>query len=164
MTKAEIETEALNRARNGQTWTNYPAIFAGFIEKGIAENDIKPRENVFTFPAWKALGRSVKRGEHGVRVVTFIDRTVTENDPATGQQVERSIRSPHTTTVFHISQTEPTAERADRKQDYRTPRRSAWASRHGRYPSIDPGPRVDRDPGYVDPGELAEDRWSETHY
>jgi len=61
MTKTEIETEALERARNGQTWTNYPAIFAGFIEKGIAENDIKPRENVFTFHAWKALGRSVNR-------------------------------------------------------------------------------------------------------
>src|SRR5580692_10225733 len=94
MTKTEIATEALDRARNGETWTNYPAIFAGFIEKGITENDIKPRENVFTFHAWKALGRSVKKGEHGVRVVTFIDRTVKERDPATGQQVERSIRSP----------------------------------------------------------------------
>jgi hypothetical protein len=104
MTKTEIEAEALDRARNGKTWTNYPTIFAGFIEKGIAENDIKPRESVFTFHAWKALGRSVKKDEHSVRVVTFIDRTVTETDPATGQQVERSIRSPHTTTVFHISQ------------------------------------------------------------
>jgi antirestriction protein ArdC len=82
--------------------TNYPAIFAGFIEKGIPEYDIKPRENVFTFNAWKALGRSVKRGEHGVKVVTFIERSVTEHDPATGEQVDRSIRSPHTTTVFHM--------------------------------------------------------------
>jgi hypothetical protein len=51
---------------------NYSAIFQGFMAKGIAETDIKPRENVFTFHAWKALGRSVKRGEHGVKVVTFI--------------------------------------------------------------------------------------------
>jgi hypothetical protein len=66
MTKTAIEAGALDRARNGETMTNYPAIFAGFIEKGIPEYDIKPRENVFTFHAWKALGRSVKRGEHGV--------------------------------------------------------------------------------------------------
>jgi antirestriction protein ArdC len=91
--------------------TNYPAIFEGFMAKGIAEADIKPRENVFTFNAWKALGRSVKKGEHGVKVVTFIDRKVTDHDRATGQQVERSFRSPHTRTVFHISQTETTKER-----------------------------------------------------
>ena len=105
----------------------------------------------------------MKKGEHGVRVVTFVDRTVTETDPATGQQVERPVRSPHTTVVFHITQTEPTAERASRRQNCRTPRRSAWASGHGKYPSVDPGPRADRDPGYVDPGELAADRWNETH-
>src|SRR6266567_8371932 len=149
--------EALDRATNGQALTNYPAIFEGFLAKGIAEADIKPRENVFTFQAWKALGRSVKRGEHGVRVVTFIACESKERDPLTGEEKATSYRRPWTTTVFHISQTEPTAER-----DYRTPRRSAWASGHGRYPSVDPGPRVDRDPGYVDPGELAEDRWNET--
>ena len=148
--------EALDRATTGQALTNYPAIFAGFMEKGIPESEIKPRENVFTFNAWKALGRSVKKGEHGVKVVTFIERTVTERDPSTGEQVDRSYRSPHTTTVFHISQTELTAERNERKPatDYRTPRRSAWASGHGRYPSVD---------SYPDPGELAADRWNETH-
>ncbi len=153
---SETAVEALDRARTGQTLTNYPAIFGGFMAKGIPEADIKPRENVFTFQAWKALGRSVKRGEHGVRVVTFI--TCSEKvaiDEATGNEtVTATYRKPHITTVFHVSQTEP---------DYRTPRRSAWASGHGRYPSVDPGPRVDRDPGYVDPGEVAEDRWNETH-
>src|SRR6266571_2894190 len=64
--------EALDRATTGQSLTNYPAIFAGFMAEGIAEVDIKPRENVFTFEAWKALGRSVKKGERGVKVVTFI--------------------------------------------------------------------------------------------
>jgi antirestriction protein ArdC len=146
----EIEAGSLDRARNGQTMTNYPAIFAGFIEKGIAEHDIRPRENVFTFHAWKALGRSVKKGEHGVKVVTFIERSVTERDPATGEQVDRAIRSPHTTTVFHISQTVPTAERE---------------ARHGRFGrSHGTSQAHDRDPGYVDPGELVADRWNETHY
>ena len=62
------------------------------MAKGIPEADIKPRENVFTFDAWRALGRSVKRGEHGVRVVTFIEGTTKERDPATGEETERAFR------------------------------------------------------------------------
>jgi hypothetical protein len=41
MTKIKIQAEALDRARNGQTLSNYPAIFAGFMEKGIPEADIR---------------------------------------------------------------------------------------------------------------------------
>ena len=114
MTKTEMQAEALANARNGVTMTNYAAIFAGFIEKGIPEYEIKPRENVFTFHAWKALGRSVKRGEHGVRVVTFIEASARDTSEA-GEETVRTYRKPHTTTVFHISQTEPTAEREERK-------------------------------------------------
>jgi len=146
---SQSANEALDRATNGQALTNYPAIFEGFLAKGIAEADIKPRENVFTFQAWKAVGRSVRKGEHGVRIVTFVLCESKQRDPSTGEEKVATYRRPHTTTVFHISQTE------ERKPDYRTPRRSAWASGHGRYPSVDPGPR--------DPGELAEDRWNETH-
>jgi DNA repair protein RadC len=115
MTKAEMQNEALDRARAGQSLTNYNAIFAGFAAKGIPEADIKPRENVFTFHAWKALGRSVKRGEHGVKVVTFVDATAQERDPSTGEEKSVSYRRPHSTTVFHISQTEPTSEREARR-------------------------------------------------
>jgi antirestriction protein ArdC len=111
MTKAEMQAEALDRARNGMSCSNYPAIIAGFVAKGITEANIKPRDNVLTFHAWKALGRSVRRGEHGVRVVTLIDCSATERDQATGEEKSVSYRRPHTTTVFHISQTEPTAER-----------------------------------------------------
>jgi hypothetical protein len=166
VTKSELQAEALERARASQALTNYPAIYQGFMAKGIAEADIKPRENVFTFHAWKALRRSVKKGEHGVRVVTFIDCSASERDAATGEEKTVSYRRPHTTTVFHISQTEPTAERdarvgamsgkgwSSQHAGGRYPR-SQWASGHGRYPPIDPG--------YVDPGELAADRWNETH-
>jgi DNA repair protein RadC len=111
---SEIATEALDRARTGEAVTNYPAIYEGFTAKGIAEADIKPRENVFTFHAWKALGRSVKRGEHGVKVVTWIDCTQTVRDPSTGEEKTEGYRRPQTTTVFHISQTEPTVERETR--------------------------------------------------
>jgi hypothetical protein len=100
----QARLESLKRAVSGQSFSNFPAIFKGFAAKGIPESEIKPRENVFTFDAWKALGRVVRRGEHGVKVVTFIDCQSKETDVDTG---ERKIsRRPWTTTVFHISQTE----------------------------------------------------------
>ena len=101
--KEEARAEALARAVSGQSYSNFPAIFQGFAAKGIPESEIKPRENVFTFDAWKALGRVVRRGEHGVKVVTFIEHTV--EDKETGER--KAVRRPWTTTVFHISQTKP---------------------------------------------------------
>ena len=102
--REQERAEALTRAVSGQTMSNYPAIFQGFIAKGIPESEIRPRENVFTFDAWKALGRYVRKGEHGVKVVTFIETLGKEIDPDTGER--KLIRRPWTTTVFHISQTE----------------------------------------------------------
>jgi len=102
-----LRTEALTRATTGQTWSNYPAIFQGFMALGIPEAEIHPRENVFTFEAWRALGRHVRRGQHGVRVVTYIEATRTETDPETGEETEQVYRRPWHTTVFHISQTDP---------------------------------------------------------
>jgi N-terminal domain of anti-restriction factor ArdC len=100
MTITELQNEALERARTSQALTNYPAIFEGFMAKGIAENEIKPRENVFTFHAWKALGRSVKRGEHGVRVVTFIAcQGKADVDAADPEAKPTTYRRPHTTTT-----------------------------------------------------------------
>src|SRR5437899_8108791 len=103
--KEEARREALARAVSGQSLINFPAIFQGFAAKGIPESEIKPRENVFTFDAWKALGRYVRKGEHGVKVVTFIETLSKETDPDSGER--KLIRRPWTTTVFHISQTEP---------------------------------------------------------
>jgi antirestriction protein ArdC len=114
MTRTELQNEALANARAGHSVMNYAAIFEGFMAKGIAPENIKPRENVYTFHAWKALGRSVKRGEHGVRVVTFITISTKEAE-ADGDKLseKRSAQycRPHSTTVFHVSQTEATRER-----------------------------------------------------
>jgi hypothetical protein len=95
--------EALSRATSGLSVSNYPTIYGGFIQKGIPESEIKPRENVFTYSAWRALGRQVRRGEHGVKVLTFID---CQRKDEHGQLKER-FRRPLSTTVFHISQTDP---------------------------------------------------------
>jgi hypothetical protein len=100
------QVEALSRAVNGLSLCNYPAIFAGFVAKGIPETAIKPRENVFTYEAWRALGRQVRRGEHGVKVVTFVE--IVKENKETGEK--QSFRRPWTTTVFHVSQTDAIAE------------------------------------------------------
>jgi antirestriction protein ArdC len=96
-------TEALTRAISGQSVANYAQIYREFMARGIAESEIKPRENVFTYNAWRALGRQVRRGEHGVKVLTFID--CEKKDAETGE-VKETYRRPWTTTVFHISQTD----------------------------------------------------------
>lgn len=110
MTMQEKQQEALHNALYGRSWANYPAIIQGFIDKGIPEQDILPRENVFTFHAWKALGRRVKKGEHGVKVSTWVpmEKTV-EQQTEDGQTEKKTIasRRPWMTTVFHVSQTEP---------------------------------------------------------
>lgn len=101
MTKQEMQQHALARAREEGSYLNYPTIIAGFLEKGIPEDEILPRENVLTFQAWKALGRSVKKGEHGVRVLTFVSIRREDDDPKLSARPWCVA-----TTVFHISQTE----------------------------------------------------------
>jgi hypothetical protein len=103
MTNQEQYQETLGRAAGGLSLGNYPAIFAGFTQRGIPQSEIKPRENVFTFAAWKALGRHVRKGQHGVKVLTFISST--KEDKETGEKVTH--RRPWSTTVFHVSQTAP---------------------------------------------------------
>jgi len=85
---------------------NYPAIFTELEAKGIPFDDIRPRENVLTFEAWKALGRHVRKGQHGVRVVTWIP--ISEVKDASGEVVRKAGRRPKTAVVFHISQTDVT--------------------------------------------------------
>ena len=107
-TKDEFQAEALSRAANGQSLANWPAIIEGFTAKGIPESDIRPRENVFTYHAWRALGRQVRRGEHGVKIATFVTAREGKYDsgnPDAGKP-KRGAR-PWIATVFHISQTDP---------------------------------------------------------
>lgn len=102
MNRNEANQQALSNARSNQSILNYPSIYSEFMARGIPESQIEPRVNVFTYKAWLALGRQVRKGEHGVRVVTFVPMTKT--DKLTGK--ESSFRRPWSTTVFHISQTD----------------------------------------------------------
>jgi len=106
---SQIQQEALVRATQGITMGNFPAIFAGFEAKGIPEADILPRENVFTYHAWRALGRQVRKGEHGVRVCTYVnyERIETDDD---GKEKRKRRSGRKMAYVFHVSQTDPIGE------------------------------------------------------
>lgn len=99
----EAALKTLEKAVTGQSLVNYPRIVEGFMEMGIPAEQIIPRENVFTYNAWKALGRQVRRGEHGVKIFTMREQSSTNTE--TGEIEKR--RKPAGSTVFHISQTDP---------------------------------------------------------
>jgi hypothetical protein len=92
-----MQNSALQRAVSGQSFTNYPAIYEGFAAKGLTESDIAPRVNIFTYRAWIEKGRQVRRGEHGVKVITFIEKK---------DKTGRIQKMPRRATVFHVSQTD----------------------------------------------------------
>ena len=101
--RAQRHSAALSNATGRQSAMNYATIIKGFTDKGIAAADIKPRENIFTFGAWRALGRCVKKGEHGIAVCTFAPAS--KIDKETGKIKE--FHRPRQTFVFHVSQTDP---------------------------------------------------------
>jgi hypothetical protein len=108
LSREEIQQEALSRAASGQSLSNWPAILNGFMAKGIPMDEIRPRENVFTYHAWRALGRQVRGGEQGVKVTTFVNcRGKEEADEKEGKIKHAGYRRPWTATVFHVSQTDP---------------------------------------------------------
>lgn len=150
----EIQEQALIRATTGASTLNHRAIYDGFQAKGIALDDIIPRINVLTFNAWKAKGRSVKKGEHGVKVFTFVECEGSTRDPSNGETTATTYRRPSSTTVFHISQTESTSERSARFADKAEGKPfRGWKNENGRQV---------HDHVLRDPGEDAADRWTET--
>lgn len=98
-----MEREALSRARNGGSLANDALVIRTFMARGLQGVDIRPRDNVLTYHAWRALGRQVRKGEHGVKVTTWIP--VEKRDKTTGERKPDGVR-PKTATVFHISQTD----------------------------------------------------------
>lgn len=98
-------TDSLKKARQSGSTMNYQAIIEGFLGMGIPADDIIPRENVFTFRAWQALGRVVKKGEHGVKVCTWVNTGEKAAQQAADTTKTAGRLMPRSTTVFHVSQT-----------------------------------------------------------
>lgn len=92
------QVEAVERCKRSASIRNELAVVAGFLERGIPEAEILPRINVFTYGAWQAQGRQVKRGEKSLRLSVWVP---IPGDP--GQEPKLIARTAH---VFHVSQTE----------------------------------------------------------
>ena len=102
----EVQAQSLDRAKNGKSFSNFPIIIAGFSAMGIPESDIMPRQNVFTYQAWQAQGRQVRKGQHGIKICTFIPVDVKDKDEKTGDVKIKTVNKARKTTVFHITQTD----------------------------------------------------------
>ena len=101
MTQEQIQQEALRRAKEPVYGNkNYILCIMAFEARGFT--DVRPRENVFTYHAWKALGRQVRKGEKSVKLQTYIP--FEKKDDKTGE-VKRGSR-PKAAFVFHIDQTD----------------------------------------------------------
>lgn len=98
-----MQAAALERASNPRSIANMTIVISEFMERGIPAGEIIPGENVLTFNAWRALGRTVTRGQKGVKIATMRPTV----DATTGE--EKKIFT--TAYVFHISQTAPLEER-----------------------------------------------------
>lgn len=98
----QLWAESLDRAVNGQSMMNYEAIYDGFEEMGIDPDNIEPRDNVLTYNAWRAKGRQVKRGAHGVKITVFVP-TLIKGENGAPDRHGKYVRS---VAVFHKSQTE----------------------------------------------------------
>lgn len=107
--RAAAQQESLDRATGSFSAYNYDPIYNGFAAKGIPESDILPRENIFTYNAWRALGRQVMKGEKGVAITVWIPVRNKKNDAGTESSADKKqeYTIPRHSTVFHISQTQP---------------------------------------------------------
>lgn len=94
--RAERDRQALNRAQSTTSIANGLIVITTFQARGLS--DVRPGENVLTFNAWKALGRHVRKGEHGVKLTVWAPT----RDEETGEERRR----PFTSVVFHESQTD----------------------------------------------------------
>lgn len=104
----EKRREALARAADGESERNYDALFTGFEAKGISPDIVIPRENVFTYNAWIALGRQVRKGETGVKLPeVFIPVTKKDEDHPKSEKKKMRFMRNRPAAVFHVSQTDP---------------------------------------------------------
>lgn len=108
--RAQVYADALGRAVNGQSLRNYAAIFEGCDERGIPEGEVQPRENVFTYNAWRGKGRQVSRGQKGIRISVWVPGASGNEDRPEdyGGGRDGYWRTAH---VFHVSQTEEAGSR-----------------------------------------------------
>ena len=59
-------------AESATTFSGYSVANAIAVKAGLAECDCEPYADVFTFARWRAQGRVVRKGEHGIRLPVIV--------------------------------------------------------------------------------------------
>jgi hypothetical protein len=77
----------------------------GFLDKGIPEKEIKPKENIFTYLGWKKRERQVMKGEKGVKLEGLIPMFNKDGSPILKKNGRQQMKK-WTKSFFHFSQTE----------------------------------------------------------
>ncbi len=107
--RRDRDNEALFRVNQSLSVANYVTVIAEFEARGIA--DARPKENVYTYNAWRALGRQVRKGEHGVKLAVWYPIDDSKAEPLSDGSKPKRLRCVNST-VFHISQTDPIGQTA----------------------------------------------------
>lgn len=157
MDRTELQAEALRRAKDDRSHANYQTILEGLEARGIPSALIVPRETVFTFNAWGAKGRKVRKrpacvpkGQWAVRVTTLVP---TSEKDENGKQALR----PKPAFVFHEWQTVADGSKAHENPDaeawyqaFLTESRASFAD--DPVPEPDPIPNPKPEAGAMPPG------------
>lgn len=104
--------ESLSRAIGTLQSQNDSVVEMHYAALGIHAT---PRVDVFTYNAWQALGRQVRKGEHGCRLTVWIH-------PSPSATNKEPKPFPKSTTVFHVSQTDAIDQTQDRLHEAQTRR------------------------------------------
>ena len=105
--RAQQDQEALSRVCGNASMSNFSQVMLEFSARGIPLDEILPKQNVFTYKAWRALNRQVRKGEKGVKITTWFCAAGKISEDGT-QTEGRKICT--TAVVFHISQTDQAKE------------------------------------------------------
>ena len=104
--------DEVERLTSSAEWLDYLRFMARFPSRS-ARNNLLIRAQcpvataVLGYRQWEALGRHVRRGEHGLRIFAPLARRIERDNPETGEtEVARLIGGFRLVAVFDVSQTD----------------------------------------------------------
>lgn len=112
-------------------WDRYLA-FAGSFHQYSLNNVMlilaqhPTADRVAGFNQWLEKGRQVRKGEKAIKIYGYSTRKVRDEDPQTGEEVERKVPIFPVLSVFAFDQTDPIVE-VDEWQRKKNPKARTWA-------------------------------------
>jgi hypothetical protein len=109
--RADRNNDALDRGSRCKPNSNDLPVVAEFGLRGIPEQDIRtcsPDQNVYTYDAWQALKRQVRKGEKSVRCTVWIPMKIKGRPDAIVKRLQEDHTSArrHNACLFRVSQTD----------------------------------------------------------